>query len=365
VANLASVLLPKDKKISAVGLLVSPPLAAIGFACNFPYSQIVVVFFLLSAIFFIVNAMVLRIPFFPYDRILSAVSDSSGLVWKKEPGVRVDVGGIHDSIQVYLPRVVACGDGWRMYYRAGGKKSFIASAFSTDGLDWREEPGVRIGAHGDNRVERIEGCDVAYIAGEWKMYYSAFDGRMWSIYQSRSHDGLEWSPGAICVEASAGELPHVMAPSLLQLDGEFWLYVMNFSAEKVRICASRSIDGKKWPPLSECFGCSAEGLIVRSPCVRQIGDGQLRMYLSVRNQAHSPVGSRIVSATSHDGLIWREEEGERIDAGSGLDRHGAAFADLVARRDGWRMYYTGYWGRHWFEPITLLRYGIRVLMAAK
>jgi predicted GH43/DUF377 family glycosyl hydrolase len=315
--------------------------------------------------FFMVNSVVLRIPFFPYDRILSAVSDSAGLVWKKELGVRIDVGGIHKSIQVYFPRVVALEDGQRMYYRAGGKESYIASAFSVDGLNWKEEQGVRVGPHWEDSIVRVESCDVAYIAGKWQMYYSAFDGRVWRIYRSESQDGLEWSLGGICIEMSAGDLPHIMAPSLVRIQGEFRLYLMNFTSEEVRICTSRSTDGYHWSTLSECSGCSKGDRVVRSPCVRCVDDGLLRMYLSERNHANSPVGARVVSAISRDGLIWEREDGVRIKPGCGMDRHGAAFADVVALDDGWRMYYTGYWGKHWLEPITLARYGWRNLMATK
>ncbi|MDP6701500.1 MAG: hypothetical protein QGH25_17760, partial [Candidatus Latescibacteria bacterium] len=99
-------------------------------------------------------------PIFPYDCILSA-SSADGLNWVRDDGVRVDVGGDHRSTKVYYPDIVACDGGWRMYYRAGGDRSILASAVSADGLDWRGEVGVRLGL--GQRFVRLGGSDL--IAG--------------------------------------------------------------------------------------------------------------------------------------------------------------------------------------------------------
>ncbi len=305
---------------------------------------------------FAANALVFKVPFFPYDRILSAVSDCSGLVWNREDGIRLDVGGIHDSVQVYYPKVVHTLDGYRMYYRAGGNNAFIGSAYSHDGLSWREEPGIRIGLEGGD-IGRIEGCEVVFLDGKWHMYYSEFDGRIWRIFHSTSPDGLIWARGLCCINSVNDiELPHVKAPSIVDMHNGWRMYFMKFSLTTIRIYTSFSQDGNIWSPMEECKGILKDGRFVRNPCVRQMQDGKLRMYFSERNSSVNPVGGRIISAVSHDGLSWHREGDTRIGLGRNEDKHGVFSADLLAVEGGWRMYYTGYWGRHWLEPLTLYRY---------
>ena len=122
---------PRDTKymIGAMACLVL--LAALGLLFPAPQREIAVGIALLGIVLAAANIWLCKIPIFPYDRILSAVSNSEGLDWAREEGVRIDVGGIHDSCQVYYPKVVQLQDGYRLYYRAGGNSAHIASAFQS------------------------------------------------------------------------------------------------------------------------------------------------------------------------------------------------------------------------------------------
>ena len=66
-----------------------------------------------AAMLSLLNIAFLGVPVFPYDRILSA-SSTDGLSWSRDPGVRSDVDGLHQSRQVYYPHVVPVVGGWRM-----------------------------------------------------------------------------------------------------------------------------------------------------------------------------------------------------------------------------------------------------------
>ena len=351
------ILPPRDKKYTAVGLAVLLSVVAVATGFGIAGSAIIAIAGGTAATFLLVNACWLQIPFFPYDRILSAVTDGAGLVWEREGGIRIDVGGVHQSIQVYYPKVVSCGDGYRMYYRAGGKEAIIASAFSADGLAWREEPGVRIGLDNARDLKRIEGHEVVFLNGGWRMYYSGFHGQLWRIYSSRSQDGLTWSAGPLCIDAAPGDaLPHVKAPSIVVDSAGFRLFFMAFSKEVIHIRTSYSGDGEVWSSVAECDGMYLDGFVVRNPCVRQMGDGLLRMYFSERECEVNPIGGRIVSAVSRDGLFWHREPGVRIGPGNAQDRHGIFSVDLLPMPVGWRIYYTGYWGWHWLELFTRFQY---------
>ena len=85
--------------------------------------------------------------------------------------MRVDV---ESHYQVYYPKVVSVESGWRMYYRAGGRRGLIVSALSQDGLNWSEEKGARIGGDSkDGKFTRIEGCDVIQnLSGNLDMFFS-------------------------------------------------------------------------------------------------------------------------------------------------------------------------------------------------
>lgn len=69
----------------------------------------------------------------PQSGIYSAFS-TDAIHWKQEPGMRKTQGD--------WPSVTkTTDDRWRMYYHAGNS---IKSALSADGLNWQDEPGVRM-----------------------------------------------------------------------------------------------------------------------------------------------------------------------------------------------------------------------------
>ena len=67
------------------------------------------------------------------------------------------------------------------------------------------------------------------------------------------------------------------------------------------------------------------------------------------------IGARIASATSQDGVHWEREEGMRLEAGGRYDPHGVFCPEVVRCEMGWRMYYGGFWEKHWLQPLTLYR----------
>ena len=81
--------------------------------------------------------------------ILSAVSDD-GLHFQVEPGIRVapDPDIEHGSRRYLAPTVTQLATGrWRMYWESRGASHIpqvVASAISSDGIDWQLEPGPRL-----------------------------------------------------------------------------------------------------------------------------------------------------------------------------------------------------------------------------
>lgn len=103
-----------------------------------------------------------------------------------------------------------------------------------------------------------------------------------------------------------------------------------------------------------CRGFERAKSNIRNAFVVRLFNGQLRMYFS--EYAASIIGSKIVSALSKDGINWRREDRARLSAGESYDTHGVFCPSITPMSGGIRIYYGGYWGRHWLKWFTWLRH---------
>ena len=104
-----------------------------------------------------------------------------GHVWQKEPGVRVEGSRALDFFKVQAPGIVRGPmGGYRLFYTAVGPEKpfpdcqgYILSAFSTDGLNFKSEPGIRISP--DPSVThmslRVLAPSVTAVKNGWRMYF--------------------------------------------------------------------------------------------------------------------------------------------------------------------------------------------------
>ena len=353
---------PRDGNIN-LGLVLFGVLADVAaWQTETPYFYLVATAGSAVALFGVLNALYWRKPFFAYDRILSATS-TDGMVWVKEEGVRVDVGGPLDSRHVYYPKVTSVNRGYRMYYRAGGSDSVIGSAFSDDGVEWKYEQRARVALGGRHGLKRLLSPEIVSLrANDWRLYYAGLDERRWRIYCARSQDGVVWSDEGVCIDLSAAddeEMSLAKEPSVsVSGDGSFRMHFVGFSqAGATAIYTAVSSDGVGWADIAHCEGYGSDACTVRSPCVVSRDSNTMRMYWAEHPlTAVRDLGSSIVSAVSLDGVVWEREEGIRISHGSRYDRHGVLSPDVIRDGDRWRMYYAGYLGKHWLEPYSLWNY---------
>jgi predicted GH43/DUF377 family glycosyl hydrolase len=307
------------------------------------------------------NLLRAGISVFPYDRILSASSED-GLRWAKDPGVRIDVGGIHESCQVYSPEVAAVEGGYRMYYRAGGYGALIASAYSEDGLSWTEEPGARVEAGAG--LLKLGDPEVVRCSPEgWRLYLAGYDGACWRIYCCDSGDGLCWQEPRLCLDLSGRARLNQASNPCVALEGGGWrLHFLGFDQAETALFTAESADGLAWGSIRRCAGHELQGYQVSNICVHRAPGGPLRLYFA-EHPVSTVAGSRIVSALSPDGVNWTREEGIRLAPGGREDQYRAFCPDVVHLGGRWRMYYGGL-GRHWLSPYTLFSYRRRVQSAA-
>ena len=249
--------------------------------------------------------------------ILSAFS-SDAENWEKEPGVRMDAGGEGAEHYIWSPDVIPLADGrYRMYYEGkteqageGEVTSAIVSAISSDGLVWEKEPGVRLG--GENVSYGAPRClhlDPGPGGGpRYRLYASAFHTH--HIVSAVSVDGLSFDPepGVRIARDEALQSFEVYAPEVLLLgSGGYRMYYAGWvSAPEVqvgskyhgRIFSAYSDDGLHWSKDSAvCVdnGGRWDAVKASEPCVIDLDDGRFRLFY----EACDLEGRwRIASATS-------------------------------------------------------------------
>lgn len=95
------------------------------------------------------------------------VPTDPGTRWVKDPGIAVAPPDASGEWKCLTPNVVAVPGGFRMYYTLSGPgrdygptQAVVLSAFSSDGVVWEREPGVRLAPHGPDASVRVVCPDV-------------------------------------------------------------------------------------------------------------------------------------------------------------------------------------------------------------
>ena len=137
--------------------------------------------------------------------IIGAHEDRRHANWIVEPGARVEGDRPLDQSKVQAPGVVALpGGGYRLFYTGVGPgrpypeaQGYILSAVSDDGLEFRKEPGIRVGPDPSvpNRSRRTLAPTVTHLPdGRWRMYFESRGpaDRPTVICSAVSTDLLDW-----------------------------------------------------------------------------------------------------------------------------------------------------------------------------
>ena len=247
--------------------------------------------------------------------ILSAVS-RNGLIWQKEPGVRLDVHAPDATRRVLCPDVIPLPNGrWRMYFEAGSgdTPTVVLSAVSTDGLEWEREAGVRVAdaewSFGSPRCIYVESPEKPGGL-RYRLYFHHYSYPMRSGLDAQNHiisaisdDGLQFEvePGVrIAQESETRESYAVYAPEVIRLaNGSYRMYYAAWSDDiRGGIFSAASQDGlnftKDSGPLLD-LDRPLDCRMVSEPCVINLDDGRCRLYYEAEDQNAT---RRILSATS-------------------------------------------------------------------
>ena len=324
--------------------------------------------------------------------------------WQKEPGPRLQGSRDLDCSKLQAPCVVSLpSGGWRMFYTAVGPakpfplcQGYILSAFSDDGLGFRPDPGIRLMPQPNvlTMSRRVMAPAVTLLAdGRWRMY---FESRGTAdvptvICSAISHDMLEWKleegirmQGVSNVRAprylplpdgrgrlyfiaserrSDGNSPGKRIPqnvvSAITSDGLHFTLEPGYrmpnhqtKSDTAGITAGEAVPpagpGDRWTLFYSVWQDVAPGTAVPIHPSKAPGgmDAALSENFAAASIAADMSGyrSRILAATSSDGLAWKGDqcviEGDGYGK-EGLDAVHAEDMSLVAIGGGrYRMYYA-------------------------
>ena len=262
--------------------------------------------------------------------ILSAVSND-GVSFQVEPGIHVapDPSIEHGSMRYLAPTVTQLADGrWRMYFESRGPAALptvIASAMSSDMLEWELEEGIRLqGFNGIGGPRYVELPD-----GRGRLYCFATEPTAKGVISAITTDGLmfELEPGS----RMKGGQSEIEASGITAAD------VLPPSAE-----------GQPWHMLYSAWQDAPPGAVI--PPHPSMDPDAVENGLSEDFAAASIAvdlagfRSRIFAAYSADGLVW-ERDGCVIEGGGlgaeGIDAVHAEDMSFIRLGDGsYRVYYA-------------------------
>jgi len=203
--------------------------------------------------------------------------------------------------------------GFFVFLGASKKKKTASTSTKTEvGVEKWEEEGLRIGGnYCDAEIVRLDD-------GRLRIYYALepeVPGFAGQIYSAVSEDGLNFKEEGEVMQGAT-------FPSVIKLpDGRWRMYYQKAGA----IRSSISEDGLRWTEekgarIEKGEKGSYDDNNVASPTVIQLKNGQYKMiYRGSVKGKYDPYSqqdeiTRLLSATSSDGLVWQKEPGIAVDS---------------------------------------------------
>jgi hypothetical protein len=263
-------------------------------------------------------------------------------------GLAIDVGTTYDSRYAEAPSVIFHAGEYRMWYSGyDGSKYTICYADSADGIIWAKHGIVlNTGIAGSPDSQHAGFCTVMFD-GEYRMWYSGYSGGNWRILYANSTDGLTWvKHGVVLNLGTAGSMDDTQAyfPSVIKT-GEYRMWYAALDGLKYRILYANSSNGLNWTKYPTEMALDGPGqafgdALVTEPAVTFYA-GEYHMYYG----RYDGQKLKTMYARSSDGLKW-SELGLAIDAGSASDYDylRANQCSVIMDINGTKIWYTAYNG---------------------
>jgi len=253
-------------------------------------------------------------------RITSFVGADGSQSWTKL-GVVVDNGapGDPDSWELNFPSVIYDGGMYKMWYSATEgvyPHGTILYATSNDGISWTKY-GTVLDYGPPGETQNVHTPAVIKDGSLFRMWYSAYDGVNYRIFQATSPDGLTWTRYGLAIDLGpTGSYDdfYTWAPFALKDGGVYKMWYSASDGSQWRILLATSTDGLVWTKQGLALDVGQVGSLDRvgvlRPSIIYEGGGYHMWYTGTDG-----VNYRIFYATSPDSLVWIRR-GMVIDVGS-------------------------------------------------
>lgn len=273
-------------------------------------------------------------------------------------GMVLNFGSAFDSSHALAPSVIYHNGEYKMWYAASNGTYHVCYANSSDGLTWNKYGIVLYrGAVGQPDSVYATYPTVIYD-GEYKMWYSGYDGTNCRILYANSSNGINWFKHGIAIDIGApGEMDSTWAylPCVLKTT-EYKMWYSGMDGLMHRILYANSTDGITWMKYNSDITPDGAGRIYGdatawSPEVAY-NNGEYHMYYG----RYDGYNFKIVYANSSDGIEWNEL-GLAVDIGKATeyDMTNADYCSVLVTDNETKIWYSGFNNVNWrimFANIT-------------
>ena len=286
--------------------------------------------------------------------------------WERDvegPILSLGKAGEFDETHIFAPTVATDGGKFLLWYcgsqgiahdlskqRTPDERVFkLGLATSADGKRFDRHAGPVYGLSEDRMsiltptILRNSDGSVLREDGKMRMWFSSArfgaGGRVQSIQESSSEDGVHWS------EASPIQLERAYAPSVIKTQQGYQMWYTQPGKYPWVMRHARSEDGKKWTLTSEPIleiTQPWEHYVMIYPIVMTVDDVHLMWYASYLHENRETTG--IGFAVSEDGITWHKHPENpvlRPDPARPWESHYVSSQCAMRMADGtFRMWYA-------------------------
>jgi predicted GH43/DUF377 family glycosyl hydrolase len=219
---------------------------------------------------------------------------------------------------------------------------------------------IDLGGPGEDDEKNAMTPSVIYHDGEYKMWYTGFNGTRYHIMYANSSDGLNWSKHGIVLYHSATGEPdgtYVNFPSVMY-DGEYKMWYSGYNGTAWRIMYATSPDGLVWSKQGVVLDIGSEGeydsLHAYHPSV--VKTSQYELWYT----GHNRITYNVLYANSSDGVVWNKHP-TPVTPHNPSNLYGdaiVAYPSVAYLDQRYYMYYNRYDGRYFRTMCALSSNGI-------